>query len=462
MSDVVIKVENLSKQYRLGTVGTGTLSHDLNRWWARVRGKPDPTLKVTQTNIRDKKTTTEHTENTEIEETASGSASANFANSVVKSSSSSDYVWALKDINFEVKQGEVLGIIGKNGAGKSTLLKILSRVTAPTQGTAKLKGRVGSLLEVGVGFHPELTGRENIYLNGAIMGMTKAETAGKLDEIVEFSGCERYIDTPVKRYSSGMKVRLGFAVAAHLDPEILIVDEVLAVGDAEFQKKCLGKMGDVAKEGRTVLFVSHNMHALSFLCPKAMLLEDGTVRGGGPTHEMVREYLLASGGASGEVVWSMENAPGTEVVKLRRVAVLDELRRPSSDADIGKPIAIEMEFWCLRRTKVTSGFHVYNELGLLLFSVMNSHESWGQMEYDPGLYRCSCVIPGNFLNEGTYSVNAYLSRDINREVDARKEPAVFFRAHDMGAGRGGIVTTRWIGLLRPVLPWTVDRVGDVA
>ena len=234
--DIILKVDNVSKQYRLGLVGTGTLSHDLNRWWHTIRGKEDPYLRVGDANDRATK-------------------------------GDSEYVWALKDISFEVKRGEVLGIIGKNGAGKSTLLKILSKVTGPTTGEVKTRGRIASLLEVGTGFHPELTGRENIYLNGAILGMTKKEIKSKIDEIVDFSGCERYIDTPVKRYSSGMTVRLAFAVAAHLDPEILVIDEVLAVGDAEFQKKAIGKMQDISKgEGRTVLFVSHNLVAVQNLC----------------------------------------------------------------------------------------------------------------------------------------------------------------------------------------------------
>jgi len=260
----VIKVENLSKMYRLGEVGTGTLSHDLNRWWHRMRGKEDPYLKIGESNDRSTK-------------------------------ASSEYVYALKDINFEVKQGEVLGIIGKNGAGKSTLLKLLSRVTSPTSGSIRIKGRTASLLEVGTGFHPELTGRENIFLNGAILGMTKSEIRSKFDEIVDFSGVERYIDTPVKRYSSGMYVRLAFAVAAHLDPEILIVDEVLAVGDAEFQKRCLGKMDDISKnEGRTILFVSHNLSSILNLCPKSILINNGTIICEGRSHEVVEKYSLSS------------------------------------------------------------------------------------------------------------------------------------------------------------------------
>ena len=260
--NTAIEFENISKQYRLGLVSTQTLSHDLNRWWkTNILGKEDPYLKIGDVNDRATK-------------------------------GSSDYVWALKDINFKVEQGDVLGIIGKNGAGKSTLLKILSKVTAPSTGIIRAKGRIASLLEVGTGFHPEMTGRENIYMNGAIMGMTKAEITRKLDEIVDFSGVERYIDTPAKRYSSGMTVRLGFAIAAHLDPEILVVDEVLAVGDAEFQKKAIGKMQDVARgEGRTVLFVSHNMPAVQTLCTKGIILKNGMVSFSGGVHEAIKNYL---------------------------------------------------------------------------------------------------------------------------------------------------------------------------
>lgn len=257
-----IKIENVSKQYRLGVISTGTLSHDLNRWWTtNVLRREDPYLKIGETNDRSSK-------------------------------GNSDYVWALKDINMEIEQGDVVGIIGKNGAGKSTLLKLLSRVTKPTTGTIKYKGRIASLLEVGTGFHPEMTGRENIYMNGAIMGMTRAEITRKLDEIVDFSGCERYLDTPVKRYSSGMIVRLGFAIAAHLDPEILVVDEVLAVGDAEFQKKAIGKMQDVSKgEGRTVLFVSHNMGSIRALCKNTMVLDKGQIVYSGDVKSGVDFYL---------------------------------------------------------------------------------------------------------------------------------------------------------------------------
>jgi lipopolysaccharide transport system ATP-binding protein len=262
MSDIAIQFENVGKLYHLGSVGTGTLSHDLNRWWqTKILRKEDPYLRIGETNDR-----------------------AHRGNS--------DFVWALRDINFEVKQGEVVGIIGKNGAGKSTLLKLLSRVTAPTTGVIRARGRIASLLEVGTGFHQEMTGRENIYMNGAIMGMTRAEISRKLDAIVDFAGVERYLDTPVKRYSSGMTVRLGFAVAAFLEPEILVVDEVLAVGDAEFQKKAIGKMQDVSRgEGRTVLFVSHNMAAVRSLCQRGVVLEDGGMVFDGTAEEAVEYYV---------------------------------------------------------------------------------------------------------------------------------------------------------------------------
>ena len=263
-NDVVLSAINISKQYRLGQVGTGTISHDLNRWWHKIRGKENPYLKIGDVNDR-------------------------------STPGESDYVWAIQDINFEVKRGEILGIIGKNGAGKSTLLKILSRVTSPTTGSIKTKGRIASLLEVGTGFHGEMTGRENIYLNGAILGMSKKEITSKIDEIIEFSGCQRYIDTPVKRYSSGMTVRLGFAVAAFLEPEILVVDEVLAVGDAEFQKKAIGKMQDISKDGgRTVLFVSHNMAAIKSLCTRGIVIENGMIAFTGEISDCLSRYYLSN------------------------------------------------------------------------------------------------------------------------------------------------------------------------
>ena len=285
--DLAIKIENISKLYRLGQVGTGSLQQDIKKWWWKTMGKGDPFFKVGEVNDRTSK-------------------------------GKSDYVWALKDINFDVKQGEVLGIIGRNGAGKSTLLKILSKTTSPTSGIIKVNGRIASLLEVGTGFHPELTGKENIFLNGAILGMTKKEIRSKFDEIVNFSGVERYIDTPVKRYSSGMYVRLAFAVAAHLEPDILIVDEVLAVGDAEFQKKCLGKMKDVSvNDGRTVLFVSHNIAAIKTLCTQGVVLQNGTVSYSGNTLDAVEYYqkltnIISSIDHKGDI----ESAPGNQNIKI--------------------------------------------------------------------------------------------------------------------------------------------------
>ena len=307
----VIKVENLSKQYRLGQVGTGTLSHDINRWWHKVRGNEDPYLKISDTNDRTQK-------------------------------GSNDYVWALKDINFEVNQGEVLGLIGKNGAGKSTLLKILSQVTTPTVGEVKLKGRIASLLEVGTGFHPELTGRENIYLNGAILGMTKKEINKRFDEIVVFSGVSKYIETPVKRYSSGMYVRLAFAVAAYLESEILIVDEVLAVGDAEFQKKCLGKMGDIAKAGRTVLFVSHNMSAIEALCTKALIISEGRNCRIGTPRDTIERYLQEVNTQAGMPLDDRTDRTGTGNIRFRSISFARSEGNDSNVFAIGDDINIQL------------------------------------------------------------------------------------------------------------------------
>ena len=276
MSRNVIRVENVSKAYRLGQISSGTLSDDIKVWWAKARGKPNPLLKIGQEDHGNRE---------------------------------DEYLWALKDVSFNVEQGSVLGIIGRNGAGKSTMLKILSRVTAPTSGYVKVKGRIASLLEVGTGFHPELTGRENIYLNGAILGMKRVEIDRKFDEILAFSEVEQFIDTPVKRYSSGMYVRLAFAVAAHLEPEILVVDEVLAVGDAEFQRKSLGKMGDVAQQGRTVLFVSHNMSSILRLTKEAIVLEKGRVVMRAPSPEAVDYYLSAGNARAGERIWEKDEVP---------------------------------------------------------------------------------------------------------------------------------------------------------
>ncbi|RYD82614.1 MAG: ABC transporter ATP-binding protein [Sphingobacteriales bacterium] len=372
MSDVVIKVENISKQYRLGTVGTGSLAHDLNRTWHKVRGKEDPYLKIGEVNDR-----------------------------AVKGSS--DYVWALRDINFEVKQGDVLGIIGRNGAGKSTLLKILSRTTSPTIGSIKVKGRIASLLEVGTGFHPELSGRDNIFLNGAILGMSRQEIKSKFDEIVDFAGVERYIDTPVKRYSSGMYVRLAFGVAAHLEPEILIVDEVLAVGDAEFQKKALGKMKDVStQEGRTVMFVSHNMTAIKNLCPSCIFMNNGAISSIGETEEVMNKYLSHHTNSSlKQYCDDPEVAPGNDKVKMKRIEVIPAFNNIDGPITIYTPINIEFEFWnYTENIAINLSMHLYTINGECVFNVGSP-----AMKLSKGLHKGVCEIPANLLNDGVYTIS---------------------------------------------------------
>jgi lipopolysaccharide transport system ATP-binding protein len=368
----VIKVENVSKQYRLGLVGTGTMRDDLEGWWYRVRGKEDPTLKLGETNDR-------------------------------TSSGDSNYVWALRDINFEVKQGEVLGIIGKNGAGKSTLLKLLSRVTAPTIGNIKVKGRIASLLEVGTGFHPELTGKENIFLNGAIMGMKKHEIARKLDEIVDFAGVERYLETPVKRYSSGMYVRLAFAVAAHLEPEILIVDEVLAVGDADFQKKALGKMKEVSSgQGRTVLFVSHNMDSLRTLCPNAILLENGHVKINGTTDSVLAHYLANRSQENHRLV---ENR--NKEVTLQGVVITDRLGRHSKVLNMGESFTVDIHYLSTRRLKNASiaiGFDDEHDIRMTTYWTEFQRQ---RIDLQTGESIIRFSIPNLKLLPGTYSINTY-------------------------------------------------------
>lgn len=380
MSDIAIKVEDLGKLYRLGEIGTGTLSHDLNRWWARVRGKEDPFAKIGETNDRTTKGT-------------------------------SEYVWSLKDVNFEVKQGEVLGIIGRNGAGKSTLLKILSKVTAPTTGRIKIKGRIASLLEVGTGFHPELTGRENIFLNGAILGMTKSEIRAKFDEIVDFSGVERYIDTPVKRYSSGMYVRLAFAVAAFLEPEILIVDEVLAVGDAEFQKKCLGRMKDVSvNDGRTVLFVSHNMAAVKQLCNNGLLMQNGKTIFQGSQNDAVRLYQKSGDlNSHFEYTGPIEKAPGNDNIRLLsfKVAPLHgDLLTVSSG------VFFEVVFFNNNigiNLDVTFELRTMDEIVVMHHGALISQNDDAQM----GEYKVSTTIKEFILNAGTYEFRLIFGQNQN-------------------------------------------------
>jgi lipopolysaccharide transport system ATP-binding protein len=377
MSPIVISVEHLSKTYRLGQIGTGTLANDLKVYWARKLGRPNPLLTVGEADHGNR---------------------------------DGEMLWALKDVNFQVEQGEVLGIIGRNGAGKSTLLKILSCVTAPTGGCVKVRGRIASLLEVGTGFHPDLTGRENIFLNGAILGMTTEEVRRKMDEIVAFAEIEQFLDTPVKRYSSGMYVRLAFAVAAHLDPEILVVDEVLAVGDAEFQKKCLGKMGDISTEGKTVLFVSHNMQSINRLCRQGIWLDKGILKQQGNILEVTSNYLKTSIYTIAQQEWKYEDALGDETARLKAIRVLCEGKicdMIPQDA----PITIEMEYWNLKQSaKLQAVITLMNEQGVYLIRTVDENEAeWGRRPRPSGIFKASCTIPGNLFVEGRYSVIAEVS-----------------------------------------------------
>lgn len=420
---IVIKVEDLSKQYRLGNVGTGTLSHDLNRWWqTAILRKEDPYLQIGEANDR-----------------------------AVKGSS--EYVWALQDINFEVKQGDVLGIIGRNGAGKSTLLKILSRTTSPTTGSVKIKGRVASLLEVGTGFHPELTGRENIFLNGAILGMTKSEIKSKFDEIVDFAGVERYIDTPVKRYSSGMYVRLAFGVAAHLEPEILIVDEVLAVGDAEFQKKALGKMKDVSgKDGRTVLFVSHNMIAMKSLCDSVIYLQHGKIVQTGPTEEVINNYLVNSEVNTGmlQSFESPESAPGNEEVRMKLIAAQPLLKDEFAPITINTPINIEFEFWNLNKERLVNlSLHLYTNLGECVFAAVTETK-----KLNIGLHRSVCKIPSRFLNDGVYIISMMVVCDSRALFNFSKMISFEISEERNASSWHG----KWPGVVRPDLDFKFKNI----
>jgi lipopolysaccharide transport system ATP-binding protein len=381
-----------------------------------------------------------------------------------KGNSEETKFWALKDVSFEVKRGEVVGVIGRNGAGKSTLLKILSRITEPTHGRADIWGRVASLLEVGTGFHPALTGRENIFLNGAILGMKKAETARKFDEIVAFAEVERFIDTPVKRYSSGMYLRLAFAVAAYLEPEILLVDEVLAVGDASFQKKCLNKMQNVSQRGRTVLFVSHNMASITRLCGRTILLDGGRVTCDGPSHAVVSMYLQAGLGTSAQRQWdNLEQAPGNDVVRLRAVRVRTESGEMKDTFDIRHPIGIEVEFDVLQPGRVlVPNLHFVNEEGVYLFGASDHDAQWQRRPRPVGRFASTAWIPGNFLSEGTLVVGAAISTMDPVTVHFFERDAVAIHITDSldGDSARGDYAGPFPGVVRPLLKWTTRYAND--
>ena len=414
---VAIEVEGLSKKYRLGEyqAAYGTLRETFVHAGRRLTGREH------------------HRASTEL--------------------------WALQDVSFDVPEGEVLGVVGRNGAGKSTLLKILSRIVSPTAGRAEIRGRVGSLLEVGTGFSAELTGRENIYLNGAILGMKRREIEDRFDAIVEFSGVETFIDTPVKRYSSGMYVRLAFAVAAHFEPEILLVDEVLAVGDAEFQARCLGRMEEFGNSGRTVIFVSHNMQAVAQLCDRAILLEGGRLVREGPSEEVVAYHLQTSAGAGSTRTWSADEAPGDDLVRLRSVRIVDEDGDSVDYVDVRRPVGIELAFTVLHgggppvvpKLKVTTA-------GRVAFNAMDIDPRWHDPA-PPGDYVATAWIPGNLMNEGLVSVDAAVcsidSPKLHHHVSVHE--AVSFHVQDPTEGDSsrGTFTGQWRGVVRPLLDWTV-------
>ena len=426
MNPVVIYAENVSKAYRLGQIGSGTLTNDLEAWWAKVRSKPNPLLKIGKEDYGNR---------------------------------DGEILWALRDVSFTVEQGGVLGIIGRNGAGKSTLLKILSRVTAPTRGQVKIKGRIASLLEVGTGFHPELTGRENIYLNGAILGMKRTEIDRKFDEILDFSEVEQFIDTPVKRYSSGMYVRLAFAVAAHLDPEILVVDEVLAVGDAEFQRKCLGKMGDVAQQGRTVLFVSHNISAILRLTQEAIVLEKGRLALRASSREAVDYYLSAGNASEGERIWEEHEVP-ISAAPFRPIALRlrDKKGKVVETIRSVEPFAVEVEYnLSSPLTGLRIGLYLNSARGDQVLTTFDTDDGARFEKYTSrpeGHYVSRCEFPKDFLNDGRYilGINASSYRVRRYFMD---EQALSFNVNTSGApGR------QWSeprpGVLRPRLEWQIE------
>ncbi len=370
--------------------------------------------------------------------------------------------WALRNVSFAIQPGERVGIIGRNGAGKSTLLKLLARITAPTEGRAELRGRVGSLLEVGTGFHAELSGRDNILLSGAILGMRRSEIQAKTDEIVEFAGVEAFLDTPVKRYSSGMYLRLAFAVAAHLEPDILLVDEVLAVGDADFQKKCLGRMEDIGESGRTVVFVSHSMPSVLRLCERVILLDRGGLVADGNAQEVLRTYLDSGLGSAAERHWETpELAPGDEVARLRSVRVRDDRGVVTEELDIRRPVSLELEYWHMRDDedlRPSANLHVTNEDGVVLFATsdFNNHR-WRETRRTPGVVRATCHIPGNFLAEGRFFVLAAISTYNPTRVHALEADAVSFHVVDRSTGDGvrGEYANAWPGVVRPMLDWSI-------
>ena len=459
MSDIAIRVESLSKAYRIGLKEQRheTMLGALTSWVKSPLSNFRDLRKLSRfddANVEDKRSKLEVSPSTD----SPFSAPNNQLPTPNSTSAPADVIWALRDISFEVKLGEAIGIIGRNGAGKSTLLRILSRITEPTRGRAHVFGRVGSLLEVGTGFHPDLTGRENIYLNGTILGMKKREIDRKFDEIVDFSGVEKFIDTPVKRYSSGMRIRLGFSVAAHLEPEILVIDEVLAVGDAEFQRKCLGKMQDVASVGRTVLFVSHNMVAVQSLCSRGLLLDQGRIVKDAPAAEVISSYLQASNPARETVEWSDPSvAPGNEVLRIKRVAVTPrDCGEVTAAIEMDTPIQLAVDYWVLvggRNLHLT--FHLLNDQGIVVLT-----SGFRSANHDSGEYAASCGIPGNLLNSGGYSFKLLVVENGNNVIHTI-DNIVHFEVVDVGH-RAGSWMGREPGVVQPPLQWETRRLEGMA
>lgn len=422
MSDIAIRVENLGKRYRLGErIPYKALRDEIPKLFTA------PFKKL-------KKSSTTEKEN--------------------------GYIWALKDVSLEIKKGEVVGIIGRNGAGKTTLLKVLSRITEPTEGYAEIHGRVRSLLDVGTGFHAELTGQENIYLSGAILGMKKQEIKRKFDEIVAFAELEKFIDTPVKRYSSGMYVRLAFAVAAHLEPEVLLVDEVLAVGDIAFQKKCLGKMEDVTREGRTVLFISHNMGTISTLCRRAVLLTEGRVDFIGPAPQAISTYLAhLTADITLKREWSFEKAPGKDKVKIKSVAITDNGGIAKLHFSTTEPILVTIEYWVLSEdVPVNACFWLFDEHNNWICAVGNFKETRAKAINESGLYTSKCTIPGNLLNSGRHTITVELARNL-AEIEAHIPHCVAFETVD--DQRIYSAYSKWGGIIKPEFEWESRRVGNI-
>lgn len=452
MSDLAMKVEGLSKRYRLGQyVGHAGQYRALRDVLTDAVYAPFRRLRA---GIKRQRAGNNPT---------SGSSQQT---SNIQSPAFKDYIWALKDVSFEVKQGEVIGIIGRNGAGKTTLLKVLSRITEPTEGRVEIKGRVGSLLEVGTGFHPELTGRENIYLSGTILGMTKREIDRKFDEIVAFAELGKFIDTPAKRYSRGMWVRAGFAVAAHLEPEILLVDEVLAVGDAAFQKKCLSRMRKVGEGGRTILFVSHSMSAITRLCKRAILIDQGRVVLDGPAPEVTSSYLMSDLGTSAERRWrDIGTAPGNDLARLRAVRVRTKDGENTESVDIRQPVGIEIEYWVLKSHIIlTANVEFHDSQGICIFVSNDSYDPiMGNKSRDAGLWKSTCWVPGNLLSEGRHIVSVSISTLDPVVMHFHERDAVSFQVVDAldGETARGKYGGPLPGVIRPLLKWTAERQPSV-